>query len=169
MWIDSRGKTLSWFQNQEVESLTEFRGLEKDFIAAFSKVGINQNCIAQIYVFKKKDHESVRYCANQLKQYITRCPTDEKPGQKRLISIFLEGLRNKTLHAHLYAKKHTSFNECFLDAMDYDDNIDISSVSIHGDRKSEMRIPAKDAELIVPSVKDTQPDEIVELVLKQLG
>ena len=28
---------------------------------------------------------------------------------------------------------------------------------------------AKDAELAVPFVKDTQPNEIVELVLKQLG
>ena len=131
------GKALSWFQNQEVESLTEFRGLEKDFIAAFSKMGIKHNVVAQIYAFKQKDHESVRDCANRLKQYITRCPTDEKPGQTRLISIFLEGLRNKMLHAHLYAKKHTNFNECCLDAMDYNDNFDISSVSSHGDCKSE--------------------------------
>ena len=72
----------------------------------------------------------------ELKQYITHCPTDEKPSQARLISIFLEGLRNKMLHAHLYAKKHTNFKECYLDAMDYDDNFDISSLSSHGDRKN---------------------------------
>ena len=72
------------------------------------------------------------------------------------------------LHAHLYAKKHTNFNECCLDAMDYDDNFDISSISSHGDRKSEMRTSAKDVESTIPFVKDTQPDEIVELVLKRL-
>ena len=82
---------------------------------------IRYNVVAQIYAFKQKDHESMRDYANCLKQYITRCPTDEKPGQTRLISIFLEGLRNKKMHAHLYAKKHTNFNECFLDAMDYND------------------------------------------------
>ena len=163
------GKALSWFQNQEVKSLTKFIGLEKDFIAAFSKMGIKHNDVVQIYAFKQKDHESVRDYASCLNQYITRCPTDEKPGQTRLISIFLEGLRNKTLHAHLYAKKHTNFNECCLDAMDYDDNFDISSVSSHGDHKSEARFLAKDAELAVPSVKDTQPDEIAKLVLKRLG
>ena len=53
------GKALSWFQNQEVQSLTEFKGLEKDFIAAFSKMGIKHNAVAQIYAFKQKDHMSL--------------------------------------------------------------------------------------------------------------
>ena len=163
------GKALSWFQNQEVESLTEFKGLEKDFIAAFSKMGIKHNAVAQIYAFKQKDHESVRDCANRLKQYITRCPIEEKPSQARLISIFLEGLQNKTLHAHLYAKKHTSFNECCLDAMDYDDNFDISSVSSHGNQKSDKGVSSKDSESMVPSVKDVNQNEIAEMVLKRLG
>ena len=33
------GKSLPWFQNQKVESLIKFKELEKDFIAAFSKMG----------------------------------------------------------------------------------------------------------------------------------
>ena len=54
-------------------------------------------------------------------------------------------------------------------AMDYDDNFDISSVSSHGDHKSKMKSSSKDAESVVPFVKDTQLGEIVELVLKHLG
>ena len=104
-----------------------------------------------------------------LKQYITRCPIEEKPSQARLISIFLEGLQNKTLHAHLYAKKHTSFNECCLDAMDYDNNFDISSVSSHGNQKSDKGVSSKDSKSMVPSVKDVNQDEIAEMVLKRLG
>ena len=81
------GKYLSWFQNQVVESLIEFRGLEKDFIATFSKMGIKHNVVAQIYAFKKKDNEFVRDCENRLKQYIMRCPMDEKFGQTRLFQF----------------------------------------------------------------------------------
>ena len=33
----------------------------------------------------------------------------------------------------------------------------------------KLRSSAKDVESAVPSVEDTQPDEIVELVLKHLG
>lgn len=59
-----KGKALSWFQNQDVEALIEFGGLEKDFIAAFSMMGIKHNAVALIYAFKQKGHESVRDCAN---------------------------------------------------------------------------------------------------------
>lgn len=36
---------------------------------------------------------------------------------------------NNTLYVHLYAKKHTNFNEYYLEAMDYDDtfNVDVES------------------------------------------
>ena len=37
----------------------------------------------------------------------------------------MEGLRDKTLHADLYAKKHKTLNECITDAIDLDDNCDI--------------------------------------------
>ena len=114
--------------NIGANTITTLQSLENDFIATFSKMCIEHNAIVQIYAFRQKAHELVRDSANRLKQYITRCPNKKKPSQKRLISIFLEGLRNKILHAHLYAKKHTCFNECCLDAMDYDDNFDMSSV-----------------------------------------
>ena len=131
------GKALSWFQTLEPSTITTLQSLEKDFIAAFSKMGIKHNVVAQIYTFRQKEHESLRDCVTRLKQYVTRCPREEKPSQRRLISIFLEGLQNKTLHAHLYAKKHTCFNECCLDAMDYDDNFDMSSVSSLEDHTKE--------------------------------
>ena len=150
---------MSWFQNQEAESLTEFRDLEKNFIAAFSKMGIKHNAVALIYSFKQKEHESVRDCANRLKQYITRCQVEEKPSQGRLISIFLEGLRKKMLHAHLYAKRHTSFNDCCLDAMDYDDNFDMSSISSQESKREDKSTSSRGADPSVPSVN---PNQIVD-------
>ena len=67
----------------------------------------------------------MRDCANRLRQYISRCPEEEMPSQAKLISIFQEGLRDKSLHADLYAKKHKTLNECIYDAIDLDDNCDI--------------------------------------------
>ena len=72
------------------------------------------------------------------------------------------------MHAHLYAKKHTSFNECCLDAMDYDDNFDISSVSSHGTQKDDKKNSTKDSKSTVPSVKELNPNEVAELVLKRM-
>ena len=97
-------KALTWFQTLELESKVSLTRLEKDFVAAFSKMGIKHNAVALIYTFKQKDHETVRDCVNRLKQYIARCPDEEKPSQARLISAFLEGLKNRTLYAHLYAR-----------------------------------------------------------------
>ena len=44
------------------------------------------------------------------------------PSQERLVSIFLEGLSSKELHAALYMKHHKNLNQCIHDAIDYDDN-----------------------------------------------
>lgn len=57
-------------------------------------------------------------------------PNNEKPNQGKLIRLSRD-LKKQTLHAHLYAKKHTSFNEYCLYPMDYDDNFDMSSISSH--------------------------------------
>ena len=68
----------------------------------------------------------MRDCANKLRQYISRCPNEEElPSQVKLISIFLEGLRDKSLHADSYAKKHKTLNECIHDEIDLDNNCDI--------------------------------------------
>ena len=70
----------------------------------------------------------MRDSVSRIKQYVNRCPPYEKPSQGRLISLFLEGLQNKVLHAHLYAQKHKTFQECCLDAMDYDDNFEVFGI-----------------------------------------
>ena len=123
------GKALSWFQTLDLSMKDTQESLEEDFVAAFLKMGIKHNVVAKIHSFKQAAHESVRDCANRMKQYIARCGEIEKPSQKRLVSIFLEGLIDKNLHAHVYAKKHSNFNECCLDAMDYDDNFDLKGES----------------------------------------
>ena len=99
------GKPLSWFQTLELSVEITLQSLENYFIAAFSKMGIKHNAISQLYAFEQREHESMRAYMNRLKQYIKRCPNDEKPSQGRLISIFLEGLQNKMLHAHLLRKE----------------------------------------------------------------
>ena len=160
-------KALTWFQTLEPESKLSLTCLEKGFITVFSKMGIKHNAIAQIYSFKQKDHETVRDCVNRLKQYIARCPNEEKPSQARLISVFLEGLKNKTLHAHLYAQKHSTFNECCLDAMDYDDNFDIGSVSSHSSARDDRQ--SREKSTTTNESRDTNPERLVEMVLKRLG
>ena len=93
--LTREGKAQSWFQTLEPSIITTLQILEKDFIIAFSKMGIKHNALAQIYAFRQKAHESVRDCANRLKQYVTRCPNKEKPSQRRLISMFLEGYKTE--------------------------------------------------------------------------
>ena len=45
-------KALSWFQTLDPSASEDFAMLEKDFIAAFSKMGIKHNVVAQIYSFQ---------------------------------------------------------------------------------------------------------------------
>ena len=72
-------KALSWFQTLEPSAYDDFAMLEKDFIAAFSKMGIKHNVVAQIYNFEQKENESIRDCANHLRLYISRCPPNKMP------------------------------------------------------------------------------------------
>ena len=80
-------KALTWVQTLGLESKVLLEWLE-DFIAAFSKMGIKHNAVAQIFSSQQQEHEIVRDCVNRLKQYIACCPNEEKPSQARLISIF---------------------------------------------------------------------------------
>ena len=139
-----------------------FQNLEKDFIVVFSKMGIKHNIVAQIYASKQKEHDLVRDCVTRLKKNITRCLEEEKTSQIRLISIFLKGLQNKTLHA----KKHTCFNECCLDAMDYDDNFDMSSVSSQEDHTKERHEPSKELDYKAKEIINTE--QIVDIVMRRV-
>ena len=113
---------MSWFQTLEPIALESFEKLTELFIKAFSKTGTKHNAVSLVYSFKQKENETVRDCVNRLTKYIHKCPINEKPQPQRLIFVFLEGLHNKQLHDHLYAKRHTTFSECCLDAMEFDDN-----------------------------------------------
>ena len=106
--------------------------------------------------------ESVRDCVNRLKQYINRCPEDEKPSQSRLVSIFLDGLKNSILHSHLYAQKHTNFNACCLDAMDFTDNFKFK------DGGANRNAPTHNLPNAAPSTS-LNPDQIADIVLRRLG
>ena len=120
MWIDLHvlkegfgltleGKALSWFQTLDTGIYYSFEALEKDFIGYFTKTWIKHSVSALITKFKQEEKEFMINCANRLRQYISRCPEEEMPSQAKLISIILEGLRDKSLHANLYAKTAQNF------------------------------------------------------------
>ena len=102
--------------------------------------------------------------ANRLRRYITRCLKDKKPSQGELVSIFLEGLRDKTLHAHLYARKHKTLHECCLVSLDYDNNFGLlgSGKKHYGTDVDQASIPSVGME------KDLSQD-IANLALKGLN
>ena len=97
----------------------------------------------------------MRDCVNKLKQYIACSPDEEKPSQARLISMFLEGLKNWTLYAHLYACRHRTFNECCIDAMNFDNNFNASSTK---NNKDKWKSTDSDSS----SSGEPDPDKIVE-------
>ena len=47
-------KALSWFQTLEPHAYKDFVALAKEFIVAFSKMGIKHDVVPQIYSFAKK-------------------------------------------------------------------------------------------------------------------
>ena len=113
---------MSWLQTLNLFEYLSYEALEKDFIVAFSKTRLKHDVLSQIYGFKQNNDECVKERANCLRQYLARCPEEEMPSQERLVSIFLEGLKNRDLHATLYMKHHKNLNQCINDAIDYDDN-----------------------------------------------
>ena len=155
-------KVPTWFQTLGLESKVSLEWLEKDFIAAFSKMGIKHNAVAQILLFQQHEHETVRDSIKKLKQYIVHCLDDEKASQARLISSFLEGLRNWMLYAHLYTCQHRTFNDCCINTMDFDDNFDASSQENNRETRQTSHFDSS-------SNRDSYPKKIVEIVLRQLG
>ena len=99
---------------------------------------------------------------------MNKCTPNEKPSQVRLISLFLEGLQNKVLHAHLYAQKHKTFQECCLDAMDYNDNFEVSRISGISS-KSRSQDSRSTGSSTVTQEKFPTKEEIANLTLQRLG
>ena len=129
-------------------------------------MGIKHNVVALIYGFVQKENKSVRDCANRLRQYISRCPEGEMPSSPRLVSIFLEGLLNKSLHANLYAKKHNTLNACIKDAIDFDDNCEI-----FGNVNASARSETSSTKNTIETGKNHPIDAeaIAEMVMKKMN
>ena len=102
--------------------LNDFDILVKQFIEAHTKIGIKHNTITLILNFKQGDKETVRQSIDRMKQYIARCPESELPKQERLVSCFLEGLRDADLYMLLFAQDHKDFEICCFEAQRLDDN-----------------------------------------------
>ena len=88
------------------------------------------------------------------------------PGPDRLISLFLTGLSNKTLHANLYGRKHDTLNKCIRDAIDLDDNCELFS-NVDKKVKSSDTSSAKSEK-----TRDSAPmgaDAIADLVIKKMN
>ena len=151
------GKALTWFQNLKLAMLYDFATLVKHFIESHTKIGIKHNTYTQILSFWQQDNESVKECIDKLRQYIVRCPASETPSQERLISCFLEGLRNQQLYLHLFAKNHADFDECCFDAQKFDENCNL----LHG------KLDQDSIELGEPS-KNRETQALVDLILQKL-
>ena len=115
------GKALEWFHTLTPSSFPSLKVLEKDFIAAFSKIGQKHDGLSLLYEFKQESSESMRDNALQFKKHLARCPKSKLPCQERLVSLFIKGLLNCELHAMLYIKHHKTMNECIHDAIEFDD------------------------------------------------
>ena len=92
------GKALSWFQSLGNSVLYDFEVLIAAFIKENTKTRIKHNTLMQILDFKKKEKEMVRDAIGRLKALILQCPPREMPEEDRLISCFLESLRDRNLH-----------------------------------------------------------------------
>ena len=71
-------------------------------------------------------------------------------------------MKNWTLYTHLYICWHRTFNDCCIDAMDFDDNFDASSPK---NKKEKRKLTHFDSS----SSGDLDLDKIVEIMLKRLG
>ena len=89
------------------------------------------------------------------------------PSSQRLISLFLEGLKNKSLHANLYGKKHDTLNECIKDVIDFDNNCEI-----YGNVDKKIHSPSETSSVKSGKTQENSPveaDVIVDLVVKKMN
>ena len=106
-------------------TLYDFEILVEAFIKENTKTGIKHNTLTQILDFKQKDRETIKDAIARLKSLISRCPPREMPAEDRLISCFLESLRDRNLHVQLFGKRHMTLEYCFDDALLYEDNCNL--------------------------------------------
>lgn len=73
--------------------------LVNNFIEAYLKIGIKHNIVTQILDFKQNGNEIISKCLDRFQKYVSRCPFKEILSVEHVMSCFLEGLKNTTLHA----------------------------------------------------------------------
>ena len=120
--MGSSDSAISWFQTLRSNVLYDFDILVKRFIEAHTKIGIKHNTVTLILNFKQGDKEIVCQSLDRMKQYIARYPESELPKQERLVSYFLEGLRDADLYMLLFSQDHKDFEICCFKAQRLDDN-----------------------------------------------
>ena len=82
----------------------------------------------------------VRDVIGKLKALILWCPPREMPAEDRLISCFLESLRDRNLHLQLFGQKHTKLKECFVDALLYEDKCTMGGANVREDTEGSSHI-----------------------------
>lgn len=124
-------------------------------------MGSKHNAHRKIFSFKQCESNLIHECVNMLKMYLLQCPKGERPNQTQLVLIFLERLKDNSLYEHLYACKHTTFNECCMDTMDFNDNFDISN---HIQDQERRQLSQSSSTL----QRDQSHDQIMESIIKRL-
>ena len=84
------GKALEWFHTLTPCDYPSLKALEKELIAAFSKIGQKHNGLSLIYKFKQDSSESMRDYALQFKKHVARCPKSETPVIKATVDRMQE-------------------------------------------------------------------------------
>lgn len=162
--LTMEGKALSWFQTLDIGSYHSFEALEREFITDFIRTGIKHDVSNLLTNFKQNENKTVKDCVNQFKQYLARCPKSEVSSQAKIISIFLEGLKDKILRANLYGKKHKTINECIQDAIGLNDNCDI-----YGKPDSRSKSLSQSLNETLENTKRTYTaEEMVEMVMEKM-
>ena len=119
----------------------------------------------------------MRDCSKQLCKYILICPKVEIPNQEHLVSIFLEGLLNKKLHATLYPKKHKTLNAYIKDAIELNNNVNEFRYgrpmglrdSRRSEKSSKLRVIAQKTQPIDTTPQVPTAQEVANAITRQMN
>ena len=121
-------------------------------------MGIKHNTLMQILDFKKKEKETMQDTLGRLKALILRCPSREMLEEDRLISCFLESLRDRNLHMQLLGQNHVKLSKCFDYALLYKHNCTWGGTNMREDTVEGANHTSK----------HINSEAIVDIVLQQM-
>ena len=146
---------MEWFHTLTPFDYPSLKALEKDFIATFSKIGQKHDEVSLLYEFKQEYNESLREYTLPFKKHLAKCPKDETPCQEILVSLFIEGLFNRKLHAMLYIRHHKTMKECIHEAIEFDDNCERTMSHDHASTSTAFEvISATYVEEVIKAIAD---------------